>query len=152
MAPAAPPLCFQPLNLQSEMWSAEDRAEQALFALLIYVPSNLAFVALCQLATTWTRAHHFGPQIRNMHTLIAQELAADMLVKGFTPMDVVLLYASVGGPGYGGLQFQAVSTSLLANHFAQVGLKLQGPVPITYLYQPLHMYFYWLNMLGTVEK
>ena len=33
----------------------------------------------------------------------------------------------------------------------RIGLKLQGPVPITYLHQPLHVYFSLLNILGTVE-
>ena len=44
-----------------------------------------------------------------------------------------------------------MSASLLADHFAQVGLKLQGPVPITYLHRPLHVYFSSLKILGTVE-
>ena len=43
-----------------------------------------------------------------------------------------------------------MSVSLLADHFVQVGLKLQGPVPITYLHQALHVYSS-LNILGTLE-
>ena len=44
-----------------------------------------------------------------------------------------------------------MSALLLADHFVQLGLGLQGPVPITYLYQPLHIYFSLLNIPGTVE-
>ena len=82
---------------------------------------------------------------------MAHALAVDMLAKGLTPMDMVLLYAWAGEAGCGGLQLKAVSASLLAAHFAQVGLKLQGPVPIAYLHRPLHLYFSSLNILETVE-
>ena len=86
-----------------------------------------------------------------MHTLMAQVLASDMLAKGLMPTDMVLLYAWAGEAGCGGLQLKAVSTSLLAAHFAMVGLKLQGPVPIAFLHRPLHMYFSSLNILENVE-
>ena len=82
---------------------------------------------------------------------MAQALAVDMLAKGLTPTDMVLLYAWAGEAGCGGLQLKAVSTSLLAAHFATVGLKLQGPVPIAFLHQPLHMYFSSLHILENVE-
>ena len=82
---------------------------------------------------------------------MAQVLASDMLAKGLTPTDMVLLYAWAGEAGCGGLQLKAVSTSLLAVQFATVGLKLQGPVPITFLHRPLHMYFSSLNILENVE-
>ena len=82
---------------------------------------------------------------------MAQALAADMLAKGLTPTDMVLLYAWAGGAGCKGLQLKAVSASLLAAHFAKVGLKLQGPVPIAFLHRPLHVYFSSLNILETVE-
>ena len=81
---------------------------------------------------------------------MAQALAADMLAKGLTPTDMVLLYAWAGEVGCGGLQLKAVSASLLAAHFAMVGLKLQGPVPIAFVHWPLHMYFSLLNILETV--
>ena len=45
-----------------------------------------------------------------------------------------------------------MSASLLADCFVQVGLKLQGPVPIIYLHCPLHVYFSSLNILGAVER
>ena len=64
---------------------------------------------------------------------MAQALAADMLAKGLTPMDMVLLYAWAGEAGCGGLQLKSVSASLLAAHFAMVWLKLQGPVPIAFV-------------------
>ena len=67
------------------------------------------------------------------------------------PMDMVLLYAWMGGADCGGLQLWVLSASLLANHFGQVGLKLQGLVSITYLHWPLHIYISLLNILGTVE-
>ena len=82
---------------------------------------------------------------------MAQALAADMLAKGFTPMDMVLLYAWAGEAGCRGLQLKVVSASLLATHFAKVGLKLQGPVPIAFLHRPLHVYLSSLNILETVE-
>ena len=82
---------------------------------------------------------------------MAQVLASDMLAKGLTPTDMVLLYAWAGEAGCGGLQLKAVSTSLLAAHFATVGLKLQGPVPTAFLHRPLHMYFSSLNILENVE-
>ena len=82
---------------------------------------------------------------------MAQALAADMLAKGLTPTDMVLLYAWAGEAGCKGLQLKAVSASLLAAHFAKVGLKLQGPVPIAFLHRPLHMYLSSLNILETVE-
>ena len=44
-----------------------------------------------------------------------------------------------------------MSASLLLAQFTQVGLKLQGLVPIAYLYWPLHMYCS-LNILETVER
>ena len=72
---------------------------------------------------------------------MAQALAADMLTKGLTPTDMVLLYAWAGEAECRGFQLKAVSASLLAAHFTTVGLKLQGPVPIAFVYQPLHMYF-----------
>ena len=40
---------------------------------------------------------------------------------------------------------------MLAAHFTQVGLKLQGPMPIAYLNWTLHVYFCSLNILETVE-
>ena len=49
---------------------------------------------------------------------MAQALAVDMLAKGLTPTDMVLLYAWAGEAGCGGLQLKAVSASLLAAHFA----------------------------------
>ena len=61
---------------------------------------------------------------------MAQALAADILAKGLTPTDMVLLYAWAGQAGYGGLQPNAVSAYLLATHFAKLGLKLHGPVHI----------------------
>ena len=82
---------------------------------------------------------------------MAQVLASDMLAKGLTPTDMVLLYAWAGEAGCGGLQLKAVSASLLAAHFATVGLKLQGPVPLAFLHRPLHVYFSSLNILETVE-
>ena len=82
---------------------------------------------------------------------MAQVLAADMLAKGLTPRDMVLLCTWAGEVGCGGLQLKAVSASLLAAHFTTVGLKLQGPVPIAFLHQPLYMYFNLLNILETVE-
>ena len=82
---------------------------------------------------------------------MVQALAADMLAKGLTPTDMVLLYAWEGEAGCGGLQLKAVSASLLAAHFAKVGLKLQGPVPAAFLHRPLHVYFSSLNILDTVE-
>ena len=45
-APAAPPLPFLPLPLPLGTWSEEEQAEHTLFALLIHVPSNTAFVEL----------------------------------------------------------------------------------------------------------
>ena len=74
-----------------------------------------------------------------------------MLAKGLTPTDMVLLYAWAGAAGCRGLQLKAVSASLLATHFAKVGLKLQGPVPIAFLHRPLHMYLSSLNLLESVE-
>ena len=44
-----------------------------------------------------------------------------------------------------------VSASLLAAHFTKIGLKLQGPVPIAFVHQPLHVYFSSLNILEMVE-
>ena len=123
-APAAPPLLLLPLPLPSGTCSDEDWAEHNLFALLSHVPSNTAFVALRQLATPWTKARHFGPSTRTTRALMAQALASDMLAKGLTPTDMALLYAWAGEAGCGGLQLKAVSTSLLAAHFATVGLKL----------------------------
>ena len=67
---------------------------------------------------------------------MAQALAADMLAKGLMPMDMVLLYAWAGEAGCRGVQLKAVFASLLAVHFAKVGLKLQGLVPIAFLYWP----------------
>ena len=64
---------------------------------------------------------------------------------------MVLLYAWPGEADCRGLQLKAVSASLLAAHFAKVGLKLQGPVPIAFLHQPLHVYLSFLNILETVE-
>ena len=64
---------------------------------------------------------------------------------------MVLLYAWAGEAGCGGLQLKVVSASLLAAHFATVGLKLQGPVPIAFLHWPLHVYFSFLNILEAVE-
>ena len=55
------------------------------------------------------------------------------------------------GGGVQGLELKAVSASLLAAHFAKVGLKLQGPVPIAFLHRPLHVYLSLLNILETVE-
>ena len=77
-------------------------------------------------------------------------LADDMLAKGLMPMDMVLLYAWAGEAGCWGLQLKAMFTSLLTAHFTQVGLKLQGLVPIAYLHHPLHMYCS-LNILEIVE-
>ena len=74
-----------------------------------------------------------------------------MLAKGLTPTDMVLLYAWAGEAGCRGLQLKAVSASLLAAHFAKVGLKLQGPVPIAFLHWPLHLYLSSLNILESVE-
>ena len=82
---------------------------------------------------------------------MAQALAADMLAKGFTPMDMVLLYAWAGKVGCGGVQLKVVSASLLAAHFGTLGLKLQGPVPIAFFHCPLHMYFSSMNILENVE-
>ena len=103
------------------------------------------------LAPLWTKAHYFGPSTCTTRALIAQVLAADMLAKGLTHMNMVLLYAWAGEAGCGGLQLKAVSASLLATHFMKVGLKLQGLVPIAFLHWPLHMYFRSLNILETVE-
>ena len=74
-----------------------------------------------------------------------------MLAKGLTLTDMVLLYVWAGEAGYGGLQLKAVSASLLTAHFTTVGLKQQGPVPIDFIHQPMHMYFSLLNILETVE-
>ena len=38
-----------------------------------------------------------------------------------------------------GLQLKAVSDLLLAAHFAEADIKLQGLVPIAYLDRPLHV-------------
>ena len=65
---------------------------------------------------------------------MTQVLATDMLAKGLMPTDIVLLYALAGEVGCKGLQLKAVSASLLAAHFAKVGLKLQGLVPITFFH------------------
>ena len=78
-------------------------------------------------------------------------LAADMLVKGLTPIDMALLYAWAGEAGYRGLQLKTVFASLLAAYFAQVGLKLKCSVPIAYMHQPLYMNFCSLNILEIVE-
>ena len=80
------------------------KAKQTLSTLLIHITSYWAFVSLHQLATTWTKASFLGPKIHNIFTLIAQELADDMLVKGSMPTDMVLLYGWVrgGGGGSGG--------------------------------------------------
>ena len=74
-----------------------------------------------------------------------------MLAKGLKPTDMVLLYVWAGEAGCRGVQLKAASASLLAAHFAKVGLKLQGPVPIAFLHWPLHVYFSSLNILETVE-
>ena len=87
-----------------------------------------------------------------MCTLIAQVLADDMLPQGVIPMDIELLYAWAGGVGCSGLQLKAVSALLLANHFGQVGLKMQGTVPTNYLHQPLHVYFLLLSIFWAVKK
>ena len=86
-----------------------------------------------------------------MCILIAQTLVADMLAKGLTPTNMVMLYAYAGEAGCGGLQLETVSASLLAAYFAQVELTLQVLVPMAFLHQPLHMYFSSLNILETVE-
>ena len=77
-------------------WSADDQAEHALFALLSLVPNNTAFAALHQLTTPLTKACYFEPNTHTMRTLMAQMLADEMLSKGLTPMDMVLLYAWAG--------------------------------------------------------
>ena len=65
---------------------------------------------------------------------MAQVLAVDMLAKALMPTDMVLLYEWAGEAGCGGVQLKVVPASLLAAHFATVGLKLQGPVPIAFLH------------------
>ena len=82
---------------------------------------------------------------------MAQALAAEMLAKGLTPMDMVLLYAWAGEAGCGELQFKAMSALLLAAHFTQVGLKLWDRVTIAHVHQPLYVYFCSLNILESVE-
>ena len=75
------------------MWTEEDQAEHALFALFSHIPTNAAFVVLHQLATPWIKARYFGPSTRTTRALMAQALPADMLEKGLTPTDMLLLYA-----------------------------------------------------------
>ena len=58
---------------------------------------------------------------------MAQALAADMLAKGLTPTDMVLLYAWAGEAGCKGLQLKAVSASLLASSLCQGGAQTAGP-------------------------
>ena len=65
---------------------------------------------------------------------MAQALATDMLGKGLILTDIVLLYAWAREAACVGFQLKAVCASLLAAHFTQVGLKLQGLVPIAYLH------------------
>ena len=56
-----------------------------------------------------------------------------------------------GGGGCRGFQLWAVSASFLDDHFTQVGLKLQGLVPIIYLHWPLLVNIHLQNILGNIE-
>ena len=141
LAPAAAAPALQPLPLPSDDLAVGDRAEQAVYALLNHVPSIGGLQALRQLAGTWTTARKFGPVVRSSRASMTHVLASDMIAHGLTPTDMVLLYAWSGAPGVGGFSLARVSASLLAGHFSQAGLALQGPVPAAFLHRPLAIYF-----------